>query len=207
MKKIQTLILCAIFSSIFYACSSSNEENSATIQNIASINANDEILKAEEKQDDSKLPKTKKAKISIEGMEEEITVNLYESGASFPIPFYVYVPAKYKPSQEKTGDYETVVFASGPAKLKIISLPANMSEDNAKEIAKNLVKARGNMKRNETEEERIYYLADEDKEIYTTELRNLDNRYFIIAHEIPVDYVDGFYPRAELISENIVWKK
>ncbi len=139
-------------------------------------------------------------------MEEEITVNLYESGTNFPMPFHVYAPARYKASQEKIGGNEIIIFASGPAKLKIISLPVGLSENDARGIAKDLVRERGNMRRNETEEEKIYYLADEDKEVFTTEVRDINGRYFILAQEMPVEFVDGFYPRAELISENIVWK-
>ncbi|MFT6963941.1 MAG: hypothetical protein ACJAWV_003680, partial [Flammeovirgaceae bacterium] len=109
MKIFQEIILCTLFLGVLYSCSSANEEaDSSIISNVVSLDSKKELLTNIEKQDDSKLPKTKKMKISIEGMEEEISVDLFESGADFPMPFHVYVPSKYKSSQEKVGNNEAI---------------------------------------------------------------------------------------------------
>lgn len=206
MKVFKEIIICAVLLGTFYACASTNDETKSSVSNnMMSVGKEDGTLEKIDK-DDSKLSKTKKAKISIEGEEEEITVNLYESKADFPMPFYVYVPAKFKASEAEMSGNKMVVFTSGPAMFKILTLPTKTSEDDAKGIAKDLVREKGNMRRNETEEEKIYYLADEDKEVYTTEVRETNGKQFIIITEMPVEYVDGFFPRAEMISENIVWK-
>jgi hypothetical protein len=168
-------------------------------------------------------PAEKRGTISIEGMDEELRVVLYESPADFPLGFSTYVPedmvAERWPSNE--GDAVAFVAAFGghrneAAAMRVIAHRPGATEHEVEEILSQLARDLGADLVESSDDPRHDWSVREFRSVPRSSRRDAphgtlavgrhDGRYYTIAIHYPPEYGDGFAPRTHLILQEWRWR-
>ncbi|MGF7186512.1 hypothetical protein GGQ84_002624 [Desulfitispora alkaliphila] len=151
----------------------------------------------------SELPPTKEAIILIEGMEETINLQLYEDDT-----MYTYYPEDMKAQafDSKTGDGVKFYANFNQVENKDVYVKIQKGiVDVANENDWTIVEEFSSYDNYPWAIEAAYFVTDADTtgSIYKGEYQAKE---FTITIHFPYEYGDGFYPRANMIIDNIVWK-
>lgn len=164
--------------------------------------------------------------VLIEGMAEPITLRLFRTPAGFPLPFSAYLPddmAAAVDPDERTARFTAefggarnddaymalVVFPAGTTRAEALAaarsyetgrgLPAGGDLDPVADtvVAPDLVWA--------SDGYRFRYESDDERYAGSLGVGRRGDRFFMIVRHHPVEYGDGFGPRAHLITETWRW--
>lgn len=150
--------------------------------------------------------------IEIEGMEEEITLNLFEPDAE---PFLIYMPVEFVAEEAITEEGYSVKFHTnyGGEKredvyLQIFLFPEAITEEPTVDTNPTLADLLSEMDEL-SEEEWIY---DWSLQEFRSEngsnqamLGEHNGRYFLLVFHSNVEFSEGFYPRAYKMVEHLYW--
>jgi hypothetical protein len=168
---------------------------------------------------ESSAPETKTAQLSVEGETTEIELQRFVSESS---PFITYFPAEDFTPESATGKEGGDRFYFSPtgtpdqkAYIQVV-FPENAS--NVEEVQELVSGGKGLLATNNWEEvsqststtypwavEEIVYEQNTETETYTGVVyigEQNDKAFYVVTHA-PVEYGDGFNPRANLILENL----
>ena len=153
-------------------------------------------------------PAEKTDSIRIEGMSEPLRLNLAQPSSS--IPFATYVPADMKFEEVSSGEGEGYYFYTNfagkkneHAYLLIFIVPPNTNQLQAVQLLKAYAASRGNIP--PAQFDRFSFTRDGVDYLGSIELRMHGDRFYYIAQQYPVEYAEGFVPRAQRIMNEWQW--
>ena len=148
------------------------------------------------------LPQTKEADISIEGMEETQTLQLFDQRNShYPIQFYTYYPENFTTETVSSGEGDGFIFMMNEARTSLTILPdkAVNSPQEMDTLAKQLLKASGAV---DIYKQHGVWNGHTDERIMNIDAAQAPNgRYYYWFTQFPYEYADGFAPRYSLILQ------
>ncbi|HEX6938769.1 MAG TPA: hypothetical protein VF158_05110 [Longimicrobiales bacterium] len=168
-------------------------------------------------------PDTIRASISLEGTEEPMTFWLYRSTPEFPIPFTTYVPVDMAAEPAASAEGQAIRFVAEfggirneQAFLAVAFPPAGLDEAGARGLARAFA-ARYEIRTRLPDMPPRYPWSIEEwdftrdlpggsRAIGTVALGRHGDRYFYVATHFPVEYADGFGPRAARILAQWRWE-
>lgn len=167
-------------------------------------------------------PSDKRVPISIEGVEEEMRLVLYESPSDFPLVFSTYIPEDMAAERWRGTEGDAVAFVAvlggqrnEAAAMRMIVHRAGATEYEVVEILTELARDLGtdleappNGPRFDwsvREFRNVAHPAREDAAQGFMGIGRRDNRYYTIAIHYPAEYGDGFGPRANRILQEWRW--
>jgi len=207
------------------ACAPPNTETPSATQdtqpeNAASSETSDASAEAQNYSAQQSAPATKTAQISIEGETSEVELRRFVSESS---PFITYFPAEdFTPELARSGEGEGDRFYFSPtgmpnrdAYVQVV-FPENVSS--AAEVQQLVLGNKGLFAANNWEEisrnsstpydwvvEEIVYDQNTEAETYTgvVYIGEQNGEAFYVVTHAPIEYGDGFGPRANVILENL----
>lgn len=176
--------------------------------------------------DREERPATRTDTVLIEGAPEPITTELYRPPDDFPLPFTTYVPqdmhATADPS-ERTAHF-TAAFDGArneDAFIHLYVFPPDTPEQEAIALARGYKAAQGipvsrgieiisdelrpPELQNAVEAFRFRYQSEEKWFGGIVGVARLGNRHYMLVRHYPLEYGDGFIPRADLIFRSWEW--
>ena len=169
-------------------------------------------------------PDSRTDTISIEGMAEPIELRLFRSPVDFPLPFTAYVPTAMRPEVEEAGARFVAAFGgtvNTDAFVHLFVFPPGTDRQGAVDAARAYKTGPGvpvsqglEPMAGETrtppmdwaiEAYRFEYQSGGDWYGGTIGVGRHGDRFFQIIRHYPLEYVDGFPPRAGLILETWLW--
>jgi hypothetical protein len=148
----------------------------------------------------------------VEGMEEPVTLHLYDAGPGFPLRFSTYVPEGWRAETVSSGEGDAVRFtpeggdAAGVA-LTFFVYREQIRTGEARQMARNMADVVGNASREQRPERWALdaYSFDGPDLVGRLVLGRQAGRFFHFMSVYPPEWGDGFAPRAGIIIDEWVW--
>ncbi|MGQ0813149.1 MAG: hypothetical protein ACT4O1_01635 [Gemmatimonadota bacterium] len=155
------------------------------------------------------LPQQKRDSIRIEGTTEPITLRLIQPPSASP-PFYTYMPTDMAFEAASSGEGDGYYFYTNfggnrneDAYLLLFVFPTGATEADAGQRVRMYVESRGAP----ASADRKSFTFKRGGRLYAAgiELRRHGSRYYYLARQYPIEYADGFGPRAQKIIDEWQW--
>lgn len=169
----------------------------------------------------ARLPPVKNSTLALEGDEEPITLQLFESGsASLPVSFTTYVPADMIAQPGFAGDRSAVRFVANfggkreqRAYMEVAFYPSVTGETTAKALLAESAASESSVKENVAPDKRFAWSVAEYEMVPKTRggiagvavLGSHGDRLFEITLHYPEEFAEGFVPRAYRILAEWRW--
>lgn len=168
-------------------------------------------------------PSAKQVAVSIEGMEEEMRVVLYEAPPDFPVRFSTYIPEDMAAERWRSAPGDAVAFVAmfggqrneaaavrmivhreGATEHEIVEILTELARDLGTELTESSDAPRFDWSIREFRNEARPFRADAAQG--TMAVGRRDGRYFTVAIHYPAEYGDGFGPRVSQIFQEWRWE-
>lgn len=137
--------------------------------------------------------------ISKEGMQDTISVSLYQSQPGSPISYSLYYPSELEMNEV---DQNTIQFKRNEALLQLYFFPDTVdSKKVAMGLARKKIEVHGEVMKNEN----AYRLKPNAKTTATIEVEEYNDHYYYWYANYPVEYGDGFGAEIHFIKNNLEW--
>jgi hypothetical protein len=157
--------------------------------------------------------------IYIEGMPEPVQLQLVESPAIFPMPFTTYIPPGFRFEEIRRGDQPEVRFVAefggqrnSDAFLEIAAYPTGLTLEAAEERARHAADADARLLPAASSdipwairEWRSTKRRDAGEVVARVILGRQGDRFFQMRIRHPVEYAEGFGPRAAIVLQEWRW--
>ncbi|MGQ0560382.1 MAG: hypothetical protein ACT443_00755 [Gemmatimonadota bacterium] len=154
------------------------------------------------------VPREKKDSIRIEGASEAITLRLVQPAAD--LPFLTYVPSDMVLEPVRSAEGEAYYFYANfggrrndNAYLLVFIFPAGTQQGEALERVNAFAASRGAPL--PADYEHFTFRKGTESYAGSIDLRQHGSRFYYIAYQYPVEYADGFGPRARKIMAEWRW--
>lgn len=222
MKKMIEYFMLAVMTITLAACTTNDPEtptpeNDTPPTEEEQKDTSDETIDETDQNEEETIPELDpqiEETIEIEGMEETITMELYDNEAA---PFITYVPADFIAEEASDGEGESYLFYANyqGEKTEEVNLhvyffsEAVTEEPSLDDEEGTLAMLLENMEL-VNEEEKYYAWALDEYQSPDGSRRGMlgehEGRYFVMILNSTVEYSEGFYPRANKIIDHFYWK-
>jgi hypothetical protein len=168
-------------------------------------------------------PAEKDVAVSIEGMEEEMRVVLYEAPPDFPVRFSTYVPVDMAAERWRSPPSDAVAFVAmfggqrnEAAAVRMIVHREGATEHEVVEILTELARDLGTELNESSDAPRFDWSIREFRNVADPARADAAQgimavgqragRYFTVAFHYPAEYGDGFAPRVNQILQEWRWE-